>query len=96
MQGQFWPMHDALFEHQDALDKRHLSQYARSLNLDQSKLEAALSGGKPRERVRADFQSGVLSGVNGTPTFFINGRRFDGNWMDDEEFAYALQVITRP
>jgi protein-disulfide isomerase len=55
-------------------------------------LEAELRGGKPHQRVKADFMSGVRSGVNGTPTFFINGQRFDGDWRDDRILSAALVV----
>jgi protein-disulfide isomerase len=94
-QDKFWPMHDTLFEHQDALDDAHLSKYASALHLDLSRLQAAIEGNGPRKRVRSDFVSGVRSGVNGTPTFFINGRRFDGDWTDESEFAGALQYAVR-
>jgi protein-disulfide isomerase len=90
LQGKFWQMHDSLYEHQRALDAVHLQSYARKLDLDLAALEAALGSGAPRKRVRADFMSGVRSGVNGTPAFFINGRRFDGDWRDEEAFALAL------
>jgi protein-disulfide isomerase len=50
-----------------------------------------LATGAYRARVRSDFKSGVRSGVNGTPTFFISGARFDGDWQNVEEFALALQ-----
>jgi protein-disulfide isomerase len=43
--------------------------------------------------VRTDFASGVRSGVNGTPSFFVNGVRFDGNWTDADEFAAALEAV---
>jgi len=94
-QGKFWPMHDALFEHQTALDDHHLERYARSLDLNLPKLKATLGGNGPKERVRSDFTSGVRSGVNGTPTFFINGSRFDGNWTDEDELAEAIQSAAR-
>jgi protein-disulfide isomerase len=58
-------------------------------------LEEAIRSGGPAERVRKDFMSGVRSGVNGTPTFFINGHRFDGDWRDEEAFVAAL-AETRP
>jgi protein-disulfide isomerase len=90
LQGKFWQMHDALYEHQRALDAAHLQSYARKLDLDLDALATALSDGAARKRVRADFMSGVRSGVNGTPAFFINGRRFDGDWRDEEAFALAL------
>jgi protein-disulfide isomerase len=90
LQGKFWEMHDLLYEHQSALGIVDLKRYVRKLELDLAALEAALQGGVPRQRVRADFMSGVRSGVNGTPTFFINGRRFDGDWQDEESFVQAL------
>ncbi|MCP5431877.1 MAG: thioredoxin domain-containing protein [Alphaproteobacteria bacterium] len=96
MGGRFWPMHDMLFEHQDALDDGHLLTYVRALDLDPGDLRKALESGRPKERVRADFTSGVRSGVNGTPTFFINGRRFDGNWTDEDSFAAALRAAAPP
>ena len=94
-QGKFWPMHDALFEHQTALDDHHLAQYARSLDLNLAKLKATLESDEPKQRVRSDFMSGVRSGVNGTPTFFINGSRFDSNWTDENVFVDALQSAAR-
>jgi len=94
-QGKFWPMHDTLFEHQTALDDHHLAQYAKSLDLNLAKLKATLESDEPKQRVRSDFMSGVRSGVNGTPTFFINGSRFDGNWTDEDEFVEALQSAAR-
>jgi protein-disulfide isomerase len=77
-QGRFWPMHDMLFEHQDALDERSLLAYAAALGLDVNRFAGDLSSGAHVPRVREDFASGVRSGVNGTPTFFINGWRHDG------------------
>jgi protein-disulfide isomerase len=74
----FWPMHDRLFEHQDALEDGHLVGYAATLGIDPAWAAAALARGLFRERVGEDFASGVRSGVNGTPTFFINGERYDG------------------
>jgi protein-disulfide isomerase len=93
-QGRFWEMHDAIFEHQSALDDRSLVRYAESLGLDGPRVAAALANGEYEERVRADFMSGVRSGVNGTPTFFINGHRFDGAW-GEEELVAALDEASR-
>ena len=76
--GKFWPMHDMLFENQDALEDENLIAYAASLGVDPAWAAAALAQGLFRERVREDFASGVKSGVNRTPTFFINGVRYDG------------------
>src|ERR1051326_4417197 len=77
-QRKFWDMHDTLFEHQQALNAPHLVQYARSLNLNQERFERDLANHTFADRVREDFMSGIRSGVNGTPTFFINGQRHDG------------------
>jgi protein-disulfide isomerase len=55
-------------------------------------LKHALRSDAVMERVRSDFTSGVRSGVNGTPTFFINGVRFDGNWTDETELTGALEA----
>jgi protein-disulfide isomerase len=77
-QGRFWEMHDLLFENQHALDGPSLLQFARVLELDAARFASELASGTHRARVRDDFMSGVRSGVNGTPTFFINGVRYDG------------------
>ena len=79
-QGKFWEMHDLLYEHQDSLDEAHLVQYARQLGLDAERVQRELKAGTHSPRVQSDFQSGVRSGVNGTPTFFINGQRHDASW----------------
>jgi predicted DsbA family dithiol-disulfide isomerase len=73
-------MHDTLFEHQRALDDSHLVEYARSLGLDEERFSAALNAHDFANHVRHDFSGGVRSGVNGTPTFFINGVRHDDSW----------------
>lgn len=88
-QGKFWPMHDLLYEHQDALDDADLLRYAARLGMDTDAAAEALASGEFAERVREDFMSGVRSGVNGTPTFFINGVRHEGSW-DEESLLGAL------
>jgi protein-disulfide isomerase len=79
-QGRFWEMHDLLFENQQTLDVRHLVGFAETLGLDPEKFVRELEARVYLERVREDFMSGVRSGVNGTPAFFINGVRHDGSW----------------
>lgn len=90
-QGSFWPMHDLLFEHQNALEYRDLLAYAAALNLDLRRFSVELETGVHTARVREDFLSGVHSGVNGTPTFFINGARYDGNF-DFASLAAAINA----
>src|SRR5258706_15177705 len=77
-QGHFWEMHDLLFERQDALEDSDLADYATELALDVGRFARDLATHRHAAKVRADFASGVRSGVNGTPTFFINGERHDG------------------
>lgn len=77
-QGQFWAMHDILFENQDALDDEDLTRYAVALGLDEDQFVRELDGRAHAARVRTDFMGGVRGGVNGTPTFFINDARHDG------------------
>jgi protein-disulfide isomerase len=74
----FWEMHDGIFENQSALDVPMLLELADSFNLSALDLREALQVGAFSSRVREDFLGGVRSGVNGTPTFFINGHRHDG------------------
>ena len=91
VQGKFWPMHDTLFEHQDALEDADLVRYAQTLELDAERIARELKAGTYMKRVRDDFRSGVRSGVNGTPTLFVNGERFDEPWNDEEAFIQALR-----
>jgi protein-disulfide isomerase len=77
-QDQFWEMHDMLFTNQDALDEIYLRSYAEKIGLDMEQYDQEMKSDMHTERVREDFLSGVRSGVNGTPTFFINGERHDG------------------
>jgi protein-disulfide isomerase len=90
--GRFWEMHDALFEHQDALEPADILGYARSIGLDAEQLAGELQSGVYAKKVRDDFRSGVRSGVNGTPTFFINGTRYEGSWANEEAFINALRL----
>ena len=83
-QGEFWEMHDTLYEHQDRLGLNSLVRYAGELDLDTDRFDRELREGVHENQVRKDFMSGVRSGVNGTPTFFINGKRFDGDWQSGE------------
>jgi protein-disulfide isomerase len=94
-QGRFWEMHDMLFEHQDALEPEDLVGYAKSLGLDTARFARDLEAGTYAKRVRDDFRNGVRSGVNGTPTFFVNGVRYNGSWANQEAFIGALRDTAR-
>jgi protein-disulfide isomerase len=77
-QGNFWGMHGLLFENQAALGDEDLMTYAAELGLDETRLSREVTSSVYAPRIREDFKSGVRGGVNGTPTFFINGERYDG------------------
>jgi protein-disulfide isomerase len=84
LQGRFWEMHDLLFEHQRRLDPAHLAQYARQIGLDLDKFERDMAEHTTYSRIEADLESGERSGVDQTPSFFINGERFEGDWESDD------------
>jgi protein-disulfide isomerase len=83
-------MHDAIYENQEDLTTDGLVRIAASVGVDEKQMLRDLSSSKFEDRVYEDFMSGVRSGVNGTPTFFINGIRYDGSW-DFESLAAALR-----
>ena len=86
-QGRFWEMHDLLYENQKRLRDEDLRGYAEKLELDLDSFDRELVEHVHAARVREDFMSGVRSGVNGTPTFFINGVRHDGSYEADALLA---------
>jgi protein-disulfide isomerase len=77
-QGNFWGMHDLLFGNQAALEDEDLAAYADELGLDAKRLLREVTSSVYGARIREDFKAGVRGGVNGTPTFFMNGERYDG------------------
>jgi protein-disulfide isomerase len=84
-------MHDQLYQHQDSLEDDDLRDYADALDLDSEQFARELHEHVHEGRVEEDIMSGARSGVNGTPTFFINGERFDGNWTDVDVFVSAIE-----
>jgi protein-disulfide isomerase len=92
--GAYWRMHDAIYEHQrespTALSDANLVRYGAAVGADAGVIERDLASGAFVDRIQADFMGGVRSGVNGTPTFFVNGERYDGDWTDVDSFAIDL------
>jgi len=86
-QGRFWEMHDMLFENQEQLDGAALLTYAGALELDLRRFSTDLQTHRHRPKVRADFMDGVRSGVNGTPTLFLNGELYEGPHSADALLA---------
>jgi protein-disulfide isomerase len=89
-QGRFWDMHDMLFRNQRALEPEDLVLYAAKAGIDAQRFSRELVMGVYARKVSDDFRGGIRSGVNGTPTFYINRFRYDGNWADTTEFVQAL------
>jgi protein-disulfide isomerase len=80
-QGKFWPMHDWIYENQPqwtAAGEEALLEGIVAVGLDTAALERALKQPQIAQRIKADFNGGVRSGVNGTPSFFVNGRLHQG------------------
>jgi protein-disulfide isomerase len=91
-QNKFWEMHDLLYENQQALEDENLLEYAKVLELDMSRFQDDFYNHTFALRVREDFLSGIRSGVNGTPTFYINGMRYNDSW-DQETLTKTLVNI---
>ncbi|MCS7109249.1 MAG: DsbA family protein, partial [Candidatus Micrarchaeota archaeon] len=77
-QGKFWEYHDILFKNQDKLDVKYLKEYASQLGLDAEKFNYGLDSGIKAQTVNKNLQEGIKNGVQGTPTFFINGHILTG------------------
>jgi protein-disulfide isomerase len=91
LDGKFFEMHATLFAHQDALDDRHLAQYAADLGIEPARIRDALRANTYASRVLEDVESGIASGVRGTPTFYLDDVRYDGN-VGVRQFLAAIQA----
>jgi Na+/H+ antiporter NhaA len=93
-QGRFWEMHDRLMSNQDALAPRDLYRHAADLGLDLDRFSDELRRRRHAARIAEDVRSADSSGVSGTPTFFINGRRHLGVY-DEATLAQAVKAAAR-
>ena len=91
LQGKFWQMHDWIFEHQADLEPDILPDWAEKLGLDLTEFGRAINQGAVTKRIKEDLVNGDSSGVDGTPCFFINGTRYDGE-TDFDSLRAALQI----
>ncbi|PWS31353.1 DsbA family protein [Pedobacter paludis] len=82
LQGKFWEMHDALYENQYRLADDLFEELAETIGLDLEKFKTDSASDAVKEKVENDFESGIRSGVNGTPSFYVNGTKFDGGATD--------------
>jgi protein-disulfide isomerase len=89
--GKFWEMHDRLYENQDSLSEALFVKLAAELGLPSAELTTAVAEQTYLGRIQGEFDGGVRSGVNGTPTFFMNGQRYNGSY----DFASMSDAIDR-
>lgn len=82
LQGKFWEMHDVIYENQQSLNESFLFQLAEKIGLNLSQFKEDIQKPELEKKVDSDFESGIISGVNGTPSFFINGNKFNGGAED--------------
>ena len=92
LQGKFWEMHDKIYEDQENLDGNALLSYAEELNLDLHDFADNWKSNELLSKVEKDFEGGIHSGVNGTPTFFINGDRLNNY---DETYESLRDAVRR-
>ena len=97
-QGRFWDMHDWLYENQDgwvAEGVEGLEAGLRALSLDEGRVAGAAQSPAVAARIHRDFMGGVRSGVNGTPSFYLNGARFEGDFEDLQAVIDEVIAQTR-
>jgi len=80
-QGKFWNMHELLFINPNKLEDKHLRAHAKDIGLDMKQFERELEEGIHREKIRRAYQQGLINGITGTPTFYINGIRYNDSDM---------------
>jgi protein-disulfide isomerase len=94
LQGKFWEMHDHIFHHQHTLEDADLAGFAQVVGLDMQQFARDMAERRGLARIEEDVAGGERSGVQGTPTFFINGVLYLGSW-EQEAFLPALQAASR-
>lgn len=94
-QDKFWEMHDIIFENQDALTMEDIFDYAKTIGLDLEQFEKDIRKVAIATKVEEDFESGMRSGVNGTPSFFVNGKKYNGDWDEHILIQYLKSQLDR-
>jgi protein-disulfide isomerase len=94
-QDKFWQMHDYLFEHQKALGDHHLLEYAQKVGLNINRFKKEMSGHIYAPLINKSLKSGIDSGVEGTPTFFINGERYEDSWDLDTLSSFLKKSLNQ-
>jgi protein-disulfide isomerase len=93
VQNKFWEMHNAIYENQKKLFDSDVLGYAEEIGLDLESFKNELKNPAHEEKIEADFESGVRSGVNGTPTFFINGDIYEGSTESGCLMQYLKKMV---
>ncbi|AMR30001.1 disulfide bond formation protein DsbA [Mucilaginibacter sp. PAMC 26640] len=93
LQNKFWEMYELLFINQDNLSNEDLFIYAGDLGLNIRQFEQNMQSRALRAIIEADYESGLKSGVTGTPTFYINGKKYDGDWEDDGLINHLKELL---
>jgi protein-disulfide isomerase len=91
-QGKFWEMHALIFEFQSRLSPATLLHHAKTIQLNLERFEKDIQDPTLFDKVEADFESGIVSGVNGTPSFFINGVKYNGSY-DYDSMSEAIGAV---
>lgn len=93
MQNRFWEMHDIVFENQQAIMEEDLMRFAEELGINTAQFERDMKRAELAEKVRNDFESGIRLGVNRTPTFFVNGKRYEGHLHEDQLAGFLQEQL---
>lgn len=92
-QNKFWEMHDIIYENQRHMNDRDLLQFAVAIGIDVDKFAADFDNNIYQQKVETDFESGMRSGVNGTPSFFINGTKYEDSWDEESLLQYLKSLL---
>jgi protein-disulfide isomerase len=93
LQHKFWEMYDLLYRNQLYLGKYYLLSYAIDIGLDIDRFENDLQSDALALKIRADLEGGEKSGVTGTPNFYINGQKYEGDWDGDALIHYLKRLL---
>ena len=94
LQNKFWEMHDIVFENQNELESENIFRFGERLGLNPEQFKVDLSQKTLINKVEKDFESGMRSGVNRTPTFFINGKIYEGHWKNGDLLQFLQGQLT--
>jgi len=93
LQNKFWEMYDLLYQNQANLTGQELLAYAKEIGLDMGRFEQDVQSQALSSKIEADMEGGLSSGVSGTPTFYINGEKYEGDWEGDGLARYLKNLL---